>query len=222
VAALGDVDPTVREWAVRALARAGGRRAVRHLVRMLGDEEMLVRMEAAESLGDLLTNTKRSPRALVARLRDTEHLVRLQAAESLGYIRDLRVAPALWRMLGDRVPLVRRYAAAALGMLGDKRLVRRLQDRLEQERAASARLGYYLALHDLGQHSRLADVVGSLDSRDTDLVCAAANGLARIATRSNGRAILGALRKALRREPTVAGRATLRAAVQHVRKRTTL
>jgi hypothetical protein len=66
----------------------------------------------------------------------------------------------------------------------------------------------------------VANVARLLNSRDTDLVCAAANSLAHFANRRNGPSILWVLRSALRREPTVAGKATLRAASRLVRQQT--
>jgi HEAT repeat protein len=76
-------EPGVRANAAHALGRLGGEDVGGALLALLADEDSLVRLQAAESLGvlgyvgsvDALADTLR---------RDADALVRLHAAEALG------------------------------------------------------------------------------------------------------------------------------------------
>jgi HEAT repeat protein len=214
IGALDDPSPTVRSTAAGCLGVMGREEGVKPLLDKLSDRSVEVRMRAAESLGSLLAG-KRCPRALLQSLRDPNELVRIEAAEALGVIGDRKALPSLWGALDDRSPLVRSYVAGAIGSVGGERDVAGLEERLRREKSDTARLGFYQALHMLGRRGVLTDLLELLHSGDYRVRCAAANILSNVAAdRTDTPLVISALRKALRREPTVAARSSFRAGLR--------
>lgn len=216
VRALSDRNPTVRVTAAENLGALNHVGSVPYLIKRLSDSNAEVRMRAAESLGMLLRG-KSSPRALIKRLQDTDDLVGIAAAEALGLIGDRKALPALRKTLQDASPLVRSYVSEAIGKLGDLRDAARLEKDLETETSETAKVGYYHALYLLGRHSVLQELLMLLRSSDYRVRCATANTLAEIVDDESERQIIRRnLRKALRQEPTVAARSSIRSSLRHL------
>lgn len=193
--------------------------AIAIFIGKLADSDNEVRMTAAESLGNLLTG-KKSPPRLIRSLQDPDELVRIEVCESLGAIGDRKALPALWRKMSDPSPLVRSYAAGAIGELGNNRDAAKLRKYLGLETSDTSRVGIYQALYRLGEHDVAEDVLSLLSkSRDYRVRCAAAGILSEIiADKSNASIILSALRKALRKEPTIAARSAIRAGIKRIKE----
>lgn len=218
VKALSDRSPRVRVTAVENLGLLNDKRSAPHLVTSLKDSNPEVRMRAAENLGVLLQNEP-SPGALISCLRDPDKLVRITVAESLGAIGDRRALPSLWKTIYDASPLVRSYVAAAIGELGDNRDLSKLKKRIGEEKSETAKVGFYHALHLLGEPDILRDLLGLLKSKDYRVRCATANTLSAIhVDDSDKKLITRTLRKALKQEPTIAGRDSLRSSLRRLDK----
>jgi HEAT repeat protein len=205
----------------RAKVRGTGREstAITPLIRQLSDRSWEPRMDAAAKIGRLLEGKGRTPRALIRRLKDSNELVRVEVAEALGAIGDRRAVGALWRALHDRSPLVRSYVVPAIGELGTRKDVARIERALQDERSAIAKVGYYAALHHLGRHHVVSELIKLLQSRNYRVRCAAANTLGGLASHSHAGTIARALNTALKLEPTVAARSSLRSGLRAVRLR---
>ncbi len=93
------------------------------LISDLGDEDPLVRENAAKELGG--TGDKQAIKPLAKALKDEEQSVRKAAKESLIHI--------LIKTLDDEDPRARATAAKALGQIGDKRAVKSLAKALKDE-----------------------------------------------------------------------------------------
>jgi HEAT repeat protein len=180
------------------------------------------RTEAAAQIGSILARAGDSPRALIRALRDRSELVRVQAAESLGLIGDRTAVPALWMALKDRSGLVRGYVADAIGDLGTNKDVVRLRCALGRERSPRAKVGYFAALHTLGEREAIPELIALMRNADYRVRCAAANTLGRLASRRReNETVSRALRTAMRGEPTAAARSSFRSSLRRVRERLT-
>jgi HEAT repeat protein len=176
------------------------------------------RTEAAAQIGSILARAGDSPQALIRALQDRSELVRVQAAESLGLIGDRTALRALWMALRDRSGLVRSYVASAIGDLGKKKDAGRLRRALARERSSRAKVGYYAALHKLGEREAIPRLIELLRSADYRVRCAAANNLGRLVSRGReAETVSRALRAAMREEPTVAARSSFRSSLRLVR-----
>jgi HEAT repeat protein len=219
ITALLDKSPTVRAAVAELLGDLNAKEAIKPLIGSLTDPDSEVRMMAAGSLGDLLAGEK-SPRQLIRLLKDPDELVRIEASESLGAIGDRSALPALWSAAKDRSPLVRSYVAAAIGELGSERDVPKLERALREEQSDTAKIGIYQALYRLGRSEVLSALLPMLsESRDYRVRSATARILSEVVLdRSNSPAIIEALQKALRREPTVAARSSIRSSLKSVKE----
>ena len=216
VKALSDKNPTVRVTAVENLALLKHEQAVPYLINKLADSNGEVRMRSVEGLGELLRG-RSSPLALLQRLQDRDHLVRIAAAEALGLIGDRKALPALRKALRDASALVRSYASESIGKIGDKGDIARLQNSLKHERSEIAKVGFYHALYLRGQHAFLQELLTLLQSTDYRVRCAVANTLSTIiADETEREMILRTLRKALRQEPTIAARSSIRSSLRQI------
>lgn len=214
VKALSDRNPTVRVTAVEGLSALKNKEGIAHLLDRLADSNSEVRMRAAEGLGVLLRG-ETSPRSLVKLLQDTDELVRIAATEALEAIGDRQALSALRKAIHDPSPLVRSYIAEAIGKLGSARDIGKLVKELKKETSETAKVGFYQALYLLGQHNVLQDLLMLLQSSDYRVRCATANTLSVIyADESDASLVLRALRKALRQEPTVAARSSIRSTLR--------
>jgi HEAT repeat protein len=146
--------------------------------------------------------------------------VRVQAAESLGLIGDHTAVRGLWMALKDRSGLVRGYAASAIGDLATKRDVRKLRRALARERSPRAKVGYYAALHKLGDREAISRLIELTRDADYRVRCAAANNLGRLASRrTDAETASEALRAAMREERTAAARSSFRSSLGLIRGR---
>jgi len=220
--ALQDKSPTVRAAAAEFLGDLNAKAAITPLIKALSDRDSEVRMSATSSLGSILRGS-RSPRQLIRMLEDPNALVRIEAAESLGAIGDRKALPALWRAMYDRSPLVRSYAAGAIGAFGRTRDIPELEQRLKKERSDTVKVGIYQALYELGRKDVLPPLISLLmESSDYRVRIATAKILAEVVLdKSNAPTILDALRRALKREETIAGRSAIRSSLKIVRQHMT-
>jgi HEAT repeat protein len=153
-------------------------------------------------------------------LEDPDVLVRVEAAESLATIGDPKALPALWRAIDDRSPLVRSYVAGAIGSFGRAGDIPKLEQLLKKERSDTVKVGIYQALYELGRKDMLLSLISLLmESNDYRVRIATANILAEVVLdKSNVAMVLDALRRALKREETVAGRSSIRSSLRIVRQ----
>lgn len=122
----------VRGNAVAALAQIRDPRAVKPLVRVLGDLDRFVQnlaLVALVGLGE--TGTEQ----LEAALRNKNPVVRQNATKALGMIGDVRAVGYLIPMLKDPEPPIRAAAAEALGNIGGSRAFTALSTSLADENA---------------------------------------------------------------------------------------
>ena len=137
ILALSDVNRGWRLAAAVALGKIGDARAVKPLIKALGDEvnefhhRSKVRTSAAEALGKI--GDERAVEPLIKMLSDEDSEVRSYAFKALGKIGDARAVQPLIEILGDNRLSVIKAAAGALGMIGDARAVKPLFKTFENE-----------------------------------------------------------------------------------------
>ncbi len=108
-----------RETDFQRLGESGDPRAVKPLIRALGDGDYFVGPSAAKALGQL--GDPRAIDSLIPQQRPDERVnTRRSAAEALGELGDPRALDPLIRALGDGDSEVRCSAAEALGKLGQR------------------------------------------------------------------------------------------------------
>lgn len=217
--ALQDKSPIVRSAAAEFLGDLDEKVAITPLITTLRDRDSEVRSAATDSLGTLLSGGQ-SPRQLIKMLEGRNELVRVAAAESLGAIGDRKALPALWRAINDRSPLVRSYIAGAIGSFGRAGDIPKLEQLLKKERSDTVKVGIYQALYESGRKNVLLPLISLLmDSNDYRVRIATSKILADVVLdKSNAPTILDALRSALKREETIAGRSSIRSSLRIVRQ----
>jgi HEAT repeat protein len=119
IAQLKDKDPSNRQEAIKALQQIG-QDAVPPLIGALRDENSIVRIAAADSLGRIGPEARAAIAPLREALKDDDRSVRRHAAFALGVVDpdNQSVIPALIEALKDNDKEVRRHAAVALGRIG--------------------------------------------------------------------------------------------------------
>jgi len=125
VPALSDPEPTVRSAAIKALywSRFPGD-ALATLAGLLHDTDPVVRMHAAEQLGDLADS--RAVPVLIDALSDDPNVARA-AADSLGSLKDEAAVPALIRELAHDKDPVRNNVLQALPEIGSEEAIHAVQ-----------------------------------------------------------------------------------------------
>ncbi|MBM3459638.1 MAG: HEAT repeat domain-containing protein, partial [Armatimonadetes bacterium] len=126
--------------------------ALAPLCRALVSPGALVRMHAAEALGQL--GDPRPLPGLRRALRDPDPAVRGHVARALGRLGDLLGAAALMAALDDRSPFVRAEAAGALGVLECRSATPSLRDLLEDS-SPLVRVSAATSLASLGESNAL-------------------------------------------------------------------
>lgn len=106
-------DINLRSCAAESLGRLGDKRAVDPLIKLLKDQENIMRFTAATSLGQI--GDTRAVEPLIKALGDKEKAVCLVAARALGELRDARASFALVKLLNEeQPPMIRAIVANAL------------------------------------------------------------------------------------------------------------
>ena len=148
IAALGDENKDVRQQATRVLRHAGrsGQRAIRPLLERLTDNNVSVRLGAAQALARVASHPEAIP-ALIGGLRDGRESVREGVAHALRFIgptAEAAVGPLIIA-LRDGIEGVRFQSAHALGSIGARAqravpaLLERLSDPSERVQRAAVR-----------------------------------------------------------------------------------
>ena len=148
IAALGDENEDVRQQATRVLRHVGrsGQRAIRPLLERLTDNNVSVRLGAAQALARVASHPDAIP-ALIDGLRDGRESVREGVAHALRFIgpaAEAAVGPLIIA-LRDGIEGVRFQSANALGSIGARAqravpaLLERLSDPSERMQRAAVR-----------------------------------------------------------------------------------
>ncbi|HKV38809.1 MAG TPA: HEAT repeat domain-containing protein [Blastocatellia bacterium] len=215
---LSDRSPIVRVAAAAQLGNFRMARTASALNAALSDPNYEVRMTAVKSLSGLLTGGRATPEMLRL-LKDRNELVRIEASEALVRVGDRRALVPLWAAISDRSPLVRSYVAAAIGQLGRRPDLVALEQQLEREPSDTVRVGILGALLSRGRKNGLGGLLALLESPDYRVRCAAANTLSHISVDNEMlTAAQSALREALLKESTVAGKSSLSSSIRAIRK----
>lgn len=128
------IDEVSRSKAARIFGLIESVDATEPLTTAFKDNSIVVRSEAAKSLG--LIADRRSVELLINVLKDEDEwiTVRANAATSLGKIKDERAVMPLIEVLKSGVPAIRDNAVVALGLIEDKRATIPLVQILENEK----------------------------------------------------------------------------------------
>jgi HEAT repeat protein len=191
----------IRSAALEALWDIGGSLARIGARACLDDQELLIRVTAAEILGDFgrRADVPRLSRALLA---DRDGLVRAYAADSLGYLgyRSAK-APLLRAFESDSCPIVRRDAMAALGRLGVVEILPYVKQALAVEEEEQVRLGLLEADYRLSDEPRVDPLLELLYSEDHWARYAVMNFFEEGARPEHRERVLQALHALIAREP---------------------
>jgi HEAT repeat protein len=98
------------------------------------NDDPIARMGAAEDLGRL--GNQKAVVPLINALRDRTEYGRLGAAKALGKLGNPKaIEPILVVLKEDEISSVRKEAAITLGMIGDEKVIKHLQQAIEEEDA---------------------------------------------------------------------------------------
>lgn len=119
LAALNDKhDPTVRAAAANALGQMGDKSVAKHLIGLLKDSSLDVRITAIRALW--ITDKTAAVKATIPLLKDSDLTVRREAIRRLGDARDKRASKSLQQLAGSEQPYIREAVAIALAKVDSK------------------------------------------------------------------------------------------------------
>lgn len=130
IAALADLDKSVREQAMLALSTIG-KAAIEPLAEAMKQPRWETRYRAAEALGKIADEKAVQP--LIHGLRDNRDHVRYMAAKGLRELRDSDAVEPLINLLKDENVYVRLMAVQALGAMGGRKVKSALNRAVESE-----------------------------------------------------------------------------------------
>jgi hypothetical protein len=176
LSALEVQDVRVRTAAIASLGRCRDRRALKHLMGLLGDGNRSIREAAVRALG---ASGKEAVEPLIEALGNPDWHIRMGSAIALRIIGDPRAVEPLIRTLSDESRFVRREVAKSLGRMGDPRatepLIAVLEDLDEGVRIRAA-----AALGKIADPRAIAPLTGILSDRNSELQEAAVEALSKI------------------------------------------
>ncbi|NEN96836.1 MAG: NACHT domain-containing protein [Moorea sp. SIO3I7] len=153
--------------------------AIPELIKYLDDDNLYVRINAAEALGEIGTEATIDP--LIKFLDDPDPSVRISAASALGEIgTETRIEPLI-KSLDDPDYSVRRMAVSALGEIGTEVAIDRLIKSLDDP-DYSVRKMAVSALGEIGTEATIDRLIKSLDDPDSSVRERAAEALGKIGT----------------------------------------
>jgi len=169
--------PALRLVAARTLGRLRSPEAAVPLKQALNDNDMNVRLEAAEALSYLGASgeTVRTVPFLLEVLRSKPANMRQRAASILGRVADPRSAPELARALNDEDQEVRKVAEDALAKLrsgAEEPVIRALKAKSPAVRRAAARI-----LGKIGSSHVIDPLIEAMNDADSSLRAEAASAL---------------------------------------------
>lgn len=166
VEALCDADEWVRFGAVIVLSKIG-EPSVERLIKALFSPYLLIRANAAETLGRI--GDKRAAEGLAHILLDSENHVWHQAAIALGRMGDARAVRHLIQIVENENSDLRTKAIKALGYIGDVRAVDNLLDVVYQQEDRWMRLFAIEALGQIGDMRAIEAMVDMAYDESRDL-----------------------------------------------------
>lgn len=212
---LKDQSPTVRGFAVEMIGDLGLSGMAKNLLPMLKDADSEVRMLAIESIGKL-EDGKLYVADIAKCLKDESELVRISAAEVLGEIGNPAALDNLESSLSDKSGLVRSYVAEAIGSIGQSESISMLEKHLSEELDENARIGFYVALHNLNKKDYLGNLIDLLKNNDYRIRCAVANSFSILdLTSEESSRVINTLTQALNKEKTIAARSSIESTLQY-------
>jgi hypothetical protein len=173
---LGSPDSRIKRAAIASLGRSRDRRAVQPLIRLLGDENRVIREAAVRALGAFGDG---AVEPLIESLGNEDWHIRMGGAIALRIIGDTRAVDPLIRALADENRFVRREATKSLGRIGDARATEPLISGLE-DRDSGVRIRAAAALGKLADPRAVDALTRILSDQDSELQEAAVEALSRI------------------------------------------
>lgn len=178
VAALEDLDNSVREVSIEALVRLASL-AMPELLQALRHPHELIRLGAVRVLGRI--GDPEALPGLKQAVADRRSLaVRAAAVQSLSHFQDDEIVPILVRCLGDRAPVVSQAAVAALAATHRREAIPPLLHALKQKRDWQVRRDIVRGLGELRATDAVEPLVDALRASEWQLKEAAAMALAAI------------------------------------------
>ncbi len=168
---LQSADQSIRPTIAYALGRLGEQEVESvgpALIGLLKDPEVMVRSDAAESLGLLAYQPARKAIELLLQ-NELEPFVRADAAETLGDLGDTKAIDSLKLAMEDPDSAVRSYTANSLGLLGSSELIPQLQAYLDSEDYLEVKAELWGAQYRLGREKALEEFLQVLRDTDEDL-----------------------------------------------------
>jgi HEAT repeats len=175
--AIRDRSPRVRARAILFAMDNDIREIRSEVIRCLKDRSEEVRLRAAEYIGDSDRASGERRPELESVLTDPSPLVRSEAIESLVLIGNKGALPHIANLLRDKDAIVRSYAAGGIADLGGDEYKSLLEDTLRKEESELAKVGVLSVIAELGDRTKLSNLLHLLDSRDYHVRCAVANTL---------------------------------------------
>lgn len=153
----------VRSVSVAILGVTCDERALKSIMKALGDKDAEVRASAVQAIHRML-NQYSFP-YLVESLSDKDKRVRAAAARSLGEIKDKKAVPHLLQLLSDKEIEVKASSIFALGMIEDRRAVVPIIKSLK-EKDSDTKLSALYALGKMPDKRAIGAIIKLLDDND--------------------------------------------------------
>ncbi|NEP48286.1 MAG: NACHT domain-containing protein [Moorea sp. SIO3C2] len=164
---------------VQLLGITQSEKAIPELIKSLNNQNLYVRISAAEALGEIGTESTIDP--LIQFLDDPDPSVRISAASALSKIEtEARIAPLI-KSLHDQDYSVRRMAVSALGEIGTEVAIDRLIKSLDHPDPSVQRMAVS-ALGEIGTEVAIEPLIKSLSDQDSSVRGRAAEALGKIGT----------------------------------------
>jgi hypothetical protein len=169
-------DNRVKVAAIASLGRSRDSRALKILIRLMGDENRNIREASVRALGAFGDEVV-GP--LIESLGEQDWHIRMGSAIALRIIGDSRGVEPLIQALSDENRFVRREAAKSLGRIGDGRATEPLIAVLEDP-DAGVRTRAAAALGKIGDPRAVGPLTRALSDRNSELQEAAVEALSKI------------------------------------------
>ena len=169
-------DSRVKGAAIASLGRSRDRRALKPLIRLLGDETRSIREASVRALGAFGGEAVES---LIESLGNQDWHIRMGSAIALRIIGDCRGVEPLIQALSDENRFVRREAAKSLGRIGDEKATEPLISVLE-DTDIGVRIRAAAALGKIADPKAIDPLTHALSDRNSEFQEAAVDALSKI------------------------------------------
>jgi len=187
------------------------------LLKYADDKNSLVRSDAIELLSSFYDGA--IDRKILQRLQDKEYLVRVSALDAIILPQNIdKVFKQISKLLNDKNWLLQAYAIEALGYNKAIKYHKKIKKMLYKNKNDEVLVRIYYALIQFGEKKYLKKLLKMLNNDYYRVRCAVSNTLYYLDNRSNHELIMKKLKKALKKEKTIAAKSCISGTISDLEK----